>query len=137
MTTTIKHTFPLEVMLDIEEDGSISRIHTLREFGEMVRAQITPEMTAEFARRAQHATRCRLDEGLVRMVCSHIAGSSTRYQTIERVLKRHFVINGVKYSRDRGWRAGERYSSTFVHKDDLAALNFVHKVAAPNKKHNP
>lgn len=131
MTITLKHTFPIEVILEVDEDGNLRHAQlpvrsSWSALAELLRPQITPELQAEFAAKAQYAVRSRLDDGLVRLATTTFSGLSIRYATFERATKLHFVIDGVKYDRKHGWRAGAKYSNPSVHEEDLAALNKQH-----------
>jgi hypothetical protein len=124
----VKFTITIEVDASLDPDGAVRGAQGLHshDVRDLIEAQYPEERRRKMA---AHATRCRLDEGLVRVD----GGSGWRphmsYVRFARSTAKYHVLLGasgeIRYRRDNGYRAGERdrFHYDRIREEDLAALN--------------
>ena len=121
----IKRTVAVPLRVTLGRGGEITRV----ELEESAIGHVCDAIDAnERLNIVLQATRCRLDEGLVRLV-SH--GGPTEYLTLVKVTKHHVVLRprrssgsgDEKYKRTFGTLVGEQWPTRHIHDEDLAILN--------------
>lgn len=126
---TIAITLPVKLIVTLLPDGSVYSVRT-PPTPDLVKAIEAARNEAARQQLYEQHTRCRLDEGLVRVV----SRDGLTYCKLLRTTKLHFVLNiggfaeatcgEKKYLRRTGRRAGDdTWSHVHIDLDDLAALN--------------